>query len=68
VVRVGRLLRVPRVELEKLVGGPIMWPLPGPPTVPVASVGPASNPGQRTSRPRRAGRANASQLVLLDGD
>jgi Helix-turn-helix domain len=27
VVRFGRLLRVPRVKLEALIGGPITWPL-----------------------------------------
>ena len=37
VVRVGRLLRVPRVELEKLIGGPITWPLPGPTTARLSS-------------------------------
>ncbi len=40
VVRVGRLLRVPRAELERLVGGPITWPLPGredPTVTPVAA-------------------------------
>lgn len=26
VVRVGGQLRVPRVELEKLIGGPVQWP------------------------------------------
>jgi hypothetical protein len=26
VVRFGRLLRVPRVKLEALIGGPITWP------------------------------------------
>jgi hypothetical protein len=27
VVRVGHLLRVPRCQLEELVGGPITWPI-----------------------------------------
>lgn len=28
VLRIGRLLRVPRIALEDLLGGPITWPLP----------------------------------------
>jgi hypothetical protein len=28
VMRFGRLLRVPRVKLEAMLGGPITWPLP----------------------------------------
>jgi len=30
VVRVGGQLRVPRASLERLVGGPLSWPLAGP--------------------------------------
>ena len=56
VVRVGRLLRVPRVELEKLIGGPITWPLPDR-TTPAGEpfVGSTKTAGP-TSRPRRARR------------
>jgi len=30
VLRIGRLLRVPRSALEELIGGPITWPSAGP--------------------------------------
>jgi hypothetical protein len=33
VVRVGHLLRVPRCQLEKLVGSPITWPIPDEPAI-----------------------------------
>jgi hypothetical protein len=68
VVRVGRLLRVPRVELEKLIGGPITWPLLVPTTARVESVVPAPKTAEPTSRPRRARRTSAGQLALLDSD
>jgi hypothetical protein len=67
VVRIGRLLRVPRAELEKLVGGPITWPLPGhggPTVTPIAHARAA------TPTPRRgnARRETAAQLTLLESD
>jgi Helix-turn-helix domain len=67
VVRIGRLLRVPRAELEKLVGGPITWPLPGP-DGPTAA--PVVHTRTRTPAPRRgnARRQNAAQLPLLESD
>jgi excisionase family DNA binding protein len=68
VVRVGRLLRVPRVELEKLIGGPITWPLPGPTTAPVDSLVPPTKTVGPTSRPRRARRTSAGQLAFLESD
>ena len=68
VVRVGRLLRVPRVELEKLIGGPITWPLLGPTTVPEESLVPATNAAGPTGRARRARGTSAGQLELLQAD
>ena len=68
VVRVGRLLRVPRVELEKLIGGPITWPLPDRTTAPVDSLIPAPRTTGTTSRWRRARRTSAGQLALLESD
>ena len=68
VVRVGRLLRVPRVELEKLIGGPITWPLPDRTTAPVDSLEPATTTAGTTSRPHRARRTSAGQLALLESD
>jgi Helix-turn-helix domain len=50
VVRLGKLLRVPRTKLEALIGGPITWPLKAAPT---------AAPTIGTARPR-AGRARAS--------
>jgi len=48
-VRVGRLLRVPRVELEKLIGGTITWPLPGPTSAPGECLAAATTPAVTTS-------------------
>jgi excisionase family DNA binding protein len=63
VVRVGRLLRVPRIELEKLTGGPITWPVPDPPRVGGVVSASADQPRHSSQR-----RSNAQQLVLLEGD
>ncbi len=68
VVRVGRLLRVPRIELEKLMGGPITWPLPGRTPAPVDPLVRATSTDGPTSRPRAARRTSAGQLSLLDAD
>jgi Helix-turn-helix domain len=68
VVCVGRLLRVPRVELEKLTGGPITWPVPGATTAPVASVDSSPRSASSGNRSRRHRRIDGGQLVLLDGD
>ena len=66
VVRVGRLLRVPRVELEELIGGPITWPLLGPTTTPADSlVPPKKTAGSTKVRPRRT---SAGQLAFLESD
>jgi len=72
VVRVGRLLRVPRTALEILVGGPItLRPIDPPTAVPAISaqastdldVPPSDLP--RSSRPRRATRpAPDDQLTI----
>ena len=53
VVRIGRLLRVPRAALEQMAGGPISWPIDNE-TASVATVIPVSSrpPASRThSRP-----------------
>ena len=52
VVRFGRLLRVPRVKLEALIGGPITWP----PIIASPALSPTPMP---MSRPR-SGRARRS--------
>jgi excisionase family DNA binding protein len=67
VVRVGRLLRVPRAELEKLTGGPITWPLPGP-TPATTTAAPTSSSRRARSQSRSRRRTDAAQLALLDGD
>jgi hypothetical protein len=72
VVRVGRLLRVPRTALESLVGGPISLRPVDPPTAAQASRPPASTDvdvpacdPSRSSRPRRATRpAPDDQLTI----
>ncbi len=46
VVRVGRLLRVPRAALEALAGGPIVLPRPAPVAVPAV---PAPSPPEAAS-------------------
>jgi hypothetical protein len=53
VVRIGRLLRVPRAALEQMAGGPISWPIDNEtasiaPVTPVISRPPAS---RKHSRP-----------------
>ena len=53
VVRIGRLLRVPRSALEQMAGGPISWPIDDEtasiaPVTPVSSRPPAS---RKHSRP-----------------
>ena len=53
VVRIGRLLRVPRAALEQMAGGPISWPIDDEtasiaPVTPVSSRPPAS---RKHSRP-----------------
>ncbi len=53
VVRIGRLLRVPRAALEQMAGGPISWPIDDEtasiaPVAPVSSRPPAS---RKHSRP-----------------
>jgi excisionase family DNA binding protein len=67
VVRVGRLLRVPRAELERLVGGPITWP---PPDRDAPTVTRVAHTGPDVQAPRRgdARRRNAAQLTLLESD
>ena len=52
VVRIGRLLRVPRAALERMAGGPISWPIDDEASIaqvtPVSSRPPAS---RKHSRP-----------------
>ena len=72
VVRVGRLLRVPRKSLETLVGGPITLHAGKPPTAATASTPPTSTDvdvptpdPSRSSPPRRANRpAPDDQLTI----
>lgn len=58
VVRLGKLLRVPRTKLEALIGGPITWPLctassaPSPSPAPLPMPMPMSR--QRSGRARRS--------------
>jgi hypothetical protein len=67
VVRVGRLLRVPRVELEKLTGGAITWPLPDRVAAATALVSTAT-PRRPPKTPRRTRRSDVRQVALLEGD
>jgi Helix-turn-helix domain len=67
VVWVGRLLRVPRAELERLVGGPITWPLPAREDPTVTPVAHASTTTPAPSR-RMVRRQDAAQLTLLESD
>jgi len=72
VVRVGRLLRVPRTALETLVGGPITVHPDDPPSAARDIEPPAptdldatSSAPSRSSRPRRATRpASDDQLTI----
>ena len=59
VVRVGRLLRVPRVALEALAGGPIALPVPAPVAI-VAETPPARS--DSTSASTAAGRNQAEPI------
>lgn len=51
-VVIGRQFRVPRVQLEELLGGPITWPIP---TAPRTS-SPVAEPPRPTARPRHGRR------------
>lgn len=53
VIRFGRLLRVPRVKLEAMLGGPITWPPTTAPTAVVAAI-PMSRPRVVRQRPSHA--------------
>jgi Helix-turn-helix domain len=57
VVRLGKLLRVPRTRLEAMIGGPITWPLKVAPTV-VPTIGIARPRASRT-------RASVAQAPML---
>ncbi len=50
VVRFGRLLRVPRVKLEALIGGPMTWPMNAAPPAP----SPISMTRPRSARARQS--------------
>ena len=50
VVRLGRQLRVPRVLLERWIGGPVTWPIPS--TYPTEAVAIASPVALKPSRSR----------------
>jgi Helix-turn-helix domain len=56
VVRFGRLLRVPRVRLEAMIGGPITWPpiAASPTPTPAPSPSPIPIARSRSSRARRS--------------
>jgi len=53
VVRIGRQMRVPRCELEALLGSPITWPLPTPE--------PLTAPNATTAHHPRASRRNGTR-------
>ena len=57
-MRVGNQLRISRYRLEELLGGPITWPLPEPPTATVTKT--ATTRPTRTSR--SSGRSDRSRL------
>ena len=60
-MRVGNQLRISRYRLEELLGGPITWPLPEPPTATAAKS--ATTRSTRTSR--SSGRSDRSRLFPI---
>jgi excisionase family DNA binding protein len=60
VVRVGGQLRVPRSELEKLIGGPVQWPPAGDP----AAV--SATRDRRRSGTRRRQATTSTQTAKAD--
>ena len=60
-MRVGNQLRISRYRLEELLGGPITWPLPEPPTPTAAKT--ATTRPSRTSR--SSGRSDRSRLFPI---
>ena len=60
-IRVGNQLRISRYRLEELLGGPITWPVPEPPTSTVAKA--ATTRPSRTSR--SSGRSDRSRLFPI---
>ena len=57
-VVIGRQFRVPRVQLEELLGGPITWPIP---TAPRSS-SPTAEPPRPTARHRTPNAVGDPQL------
>ena len=63
-MRVGNQLRISRYRLEELLGGPITWPLPEPPT-PTATKTAATRPTRSTRTSRSSGRSDRSRLFPI---
>ncbi len=71
-LKVGRSLRVPRVQLERYIGAPITWPIVHHPTVDHESDTtdsvdtPAPSPRPTARHPRRATRRPATPRLFED--
>jgi len=62
VVRVGGQFRIPRVALERLVGGPVSWPADELPADSADEPAEPSAPVEPSIRPRSAGRKRGGSM------
>ena len=62
-LRVGRLIRVPRLRLEEWIGGPITWPIPGERVVASPAQITAIVNRSRSRAPRRRSNSRSAQPV-----